>query len=501
MKSHPDAAQPLEIELKLYLPSTNPRELAKRLASTPVLARRKAVRQSLYNVYFDTPDQKLRQQRIALRLRRVGGSIRPQWLQTLKTGVNDESALSRRGEWEIAVQGEALDQDALKLTPWVDIDPDGNLFNGLSPRFVTAFERTTWLVPRPDGSVVEVALDIGHIEANSKIAPICELEFELKAGLPSALFEVAREIAHTVAVLPANESKAQRGFLLAQDGLDQPKRAQTPKLNLHMAKPELAQCLLREMFAQFTMNLNALRSSGDPEIVHQARIGWRRFKCGLHLFRNIPGVTEAPARLDLKPLLSCLGTLRNLDVALTETLPHLSDHYCVGNTQRAESWQAVMTELTQAAVIGRKAVRYALQEPSVGANLLLISEWLENLASPNTGAEQKARLRPWAKRRVLRLHQRLELAQQAPNTPENQHRVRILAKRLRYGVEALRDLLPKWFEVFCYEQAVSLQTSLGATRDIAQASALIATLEAEPAITAFLRGVAAGLDVMKSSPH
>ena len=52
--------------------------------------------------------------------------------------------LSRRGEWETAVGSAALDQDALKLTPWVDIDPDGKLFEGLLPSFVTAFDRTIW---------------------------------------------------------------------------------------------------------------------------------------------------------------------------------------------------------------------------------------------------------------------------------------------------------------------------------------------------------------------
>lgn len=500
MKLPITTVQPQEIELKLNLPGADPQELVKRLTGTPVLARRKAVRQSLYNVYFDTPDQELRQRRIALRLRRVGGTSKAQWLQTLKSGANDESALSRRGEWEIAVRGEALDQDALKLTPWADIDPDGSLFDSLMPCFVTAFERTTWLVRRSDGSAVEVALDTGYIEANGRKALICELEFELKAGLPSALFEVARQIACSVAVLPANQSKAERGFLLAQDDLDTPKRAQVPRLRMRMAKPDMAKCVLREMFSQFTTNLNAFLASGDAEIVHQARIGWRRFRCGLRLFRKIAGIADAPDRMDLQPLLSCLGALRNLDVALNETLPPLSAHYCVRDSGRLESWQTVMTELSKDAVIARKAVFYALQEPSVGTNLLLIAEWLEKLAIPNPMPEHKVRLQPWAKRQVLRLRRNLELAQSAPNTPENQHRVRILAKRLRYGVEALRDLLPKRFAAFCSDYAISLQTGLGATRDIAQASELVASLEVDPMIAAFLRGVAVGSDLTKPSP-
>lgn len=499
MKSPSVRIPPQEIELKLSLPGANTADLAKCLALMPLLARRKASRQVLHNIYYDTPDQALRQQRAVLRLRRVGSDANPQWLQTLKTGASDTSALSRRGEWETAVLGPALDRQALKHTAWSDMDPDGRLFKALAPCFVTRFERTSWLVRKRDGTVVEIALDIGQIEACGKHTPICELELELKAGQSAALFAIAQEIAQVVAVLPANQSKAQRGFLLAQDGLDQPQRVQSSRLSPQLAKSELAQQVLRDAFAQFTMNLNTLCTSDDPEVVHQARIGWRRFKSGVRLFRKIPGVAGALPQLDLQPLLTCLGTLRNLEVALTETLPPLSEPYGAGDAQRVNAWQVMMAELTQAAVVGRKAVRYALQEPTVGMNLLAISAWLEDLALASTEPEQKDALRHWAKRRVLRLHDQLKAAQQEAITPEAQHRVRIRAKRLRYGVAALHELLPKRFAAFCSDQASSLQCRLGTTRDIAQASVLVATLDVDPAITTFLRGVAVGASVTKPS--
>lgn len=493
MNPTPRTNEPQEIELKLSLPGAASAGLARRLARLPVLARHKATRESLYNIYFDTPEQTLQQQRIALRLRRIGSAASPQWRQTLKTGMSDQAALSRRGEWETAVGSAALDQDALKLTPWVDIDPDGKLFDGLLPCFVTAFDRTIWRLNRPDGSVVEVALDIGQLEANGRQAPICELELELKAGSSAALFELAREIAGSLAVLPANQSKAQRGFLLAQDGLNRPQRAQSPRLSPNLSGPELAQRVLREMFAQFTSNLNALALSDDPEIVHQARVGWRRFKSALRLLRKIAAVAAPPDRLDLQPLLAFLSDLRNIDVALTETLPPLASGYCRGDEQRFEIWQAMLTALTQAAALQRKAVRDALQEPGVGLNLLLITEWLDALPGSNgTVTEKKVMLRHWAKRRILRLHDRLQTAQKDATTQAQQHQVRILAKRLRYGVEALRDLLPKRLADFCYEHAAGIQSAIGATRDLTQVSSLVASLELNPGIAEFLHGVAVG---------
>lgn len=500
MNTHAHESPPQEIELKLSLPGANIADLAKCLALLPLLARRKASKQSLHNIYYDTPNQALRQQRAVLRLRRVGSEAKPQWLQTFKTGASDSSALSRRGEWEVAIPGPVLNLEALKLTAWSGLDPDDRLFNDLAPCFSTSFERTSWQVKRRDGTWVEIALDIGQIEADGKHAPICELELELKAGQPAALFAIAQEIAQVVAVLPANQSKAERGFLLAQDDLDQPQHAKLRRLTAHLAKPELAQFLLRDMFAQFTMNLNALCTSDDPEVVHQARIGWRRFKSALRLFRKIPGVAGAPAQLDLQPLLTALGTLRNLEVALTETLPSLAVHYCAGHSRRTQSWQALSTELTQAANAERKAVRHALQEPSVGANLLLMAEWLETLALASTRSDKKGSLRHWAKRRILRLHERLKVAQKEVITPEDHHRVRILAKRLRYGVEALRDLLPKRLTAFCHDQAANIQTTFGNSRDMSQACALVAELNVDPAITAFLHDVAEGKRVINRSP-
>ena len=286
MKSHPRNGAHQELELKLCLPGAKPADLAMRLARTPALARRKRSRQSLFNIYFDTPDQVLRQQGVALRLRRVGSAADPQWLQTLKTSTGELSALSQRGEWESAVAGPALEPAALAHTAWSGIDPDGRLFAALAPCFVTRFERTLWLVRRRDGSAVEVALDIGHIEADGKQAPLCELELELKGGEPAALFDLARQLAKHVAVLPANLSKAERGFLLAQGALDQPQRSRIPQLVLPLSRPELAQRVLGEMFAQFSQNLDTLRTSDDPEVVHQARVGWRRFRSGLRLFKK-----------------------------------------------------------------------------------------------------------------------------------------------------------------------------------------------------------------------
>ncbi|MEI8028671.1 MAG: CHAD domain-containing protein [Comamonadaceae bacterium] len=496
MKADSQLPRPQEIELKLALPTSDPASLAKRLARLPVLARRKATQLHLHNIYVDSPEQLLRQQRIALRLRRVGSEATPSWLQTLKTGGRNDSALSLRGEWEVPVSDAVLSRKALKGTPWSGIDPDGTLFATLAPVFVTTFERKIWLVRRRDASVIEVALDIGQIVAGTSSCPICELELELKVGRPAALFELAQEIAQTIAVLPVNVSKAERGYTLAQGIQDAPLHAMPVPLGSDLSLTLTAQRVLSEMFGQFTTNLNALRNSDDPEVVHQARVGWRRFKSARRLFRPILAIDTMPQWQALQPLLSCLGKLRDLDVARLVTLPPVADAYTAGNPRRLQAWHAMLLSLTQAAELQRKTVRYALQEPAVGAGLLATSQWLEGLAESSVAGsakpDSKMSIRRWVGHRIERLHQKLESASAQDCSVDQQHRIRILAKRMRYGIEALHSQLPKKRAQRWQRQASSLQASIGLTRDLMQAAMLVAELEIDRGLAEFLRGLAAG---------
>lgn len=490
------SASSQEIELKLALLTSDPSSLVQLLTRVPILARRKPAHQDLQNVYYDTPKQILRQKRVALRIRRVGSDAEPRWLQTLKMGGHGNSALSQRGEWEVGVPSPTLALHALKATPWSKIDPDETLFGSLVPVFLTTFQRTSWVVRRRDGSAVEVAVDIGHITAGTKRAPICELELELLAGQPTALFDVAKEIIRTIAVLPLTKSKSERGYDLAQHCTDVPLYAQPPKLTKALPMPVVVATILREMFGQFTTNLNAVRNSDDPEVVHQARVGWRRFRSALRLFKPLMALDVVPPWQPLQLLLGLLGELRDLDVACTVTLPELAQAYSAGDAQRADAWRAMTHTLQHAADLQRKSVRYALLEPAVGATLLTITQWLEGLAtlpgSDGAQGESKVSLHRWSKLRMARMHRHLQLARKDSNNSESQHQIRILAKRMRYGIEALRDCLPQRRAQHWYRQVKELQRSLGAERDVAQAGVLATKFEVDRGLVGFLQGVAVG---------
>jgi len=480
-----------ETEIKLALPAGGTAPLLRQLGAVPALARHPPVRQQVHNLYYDTPGQDLRRQRAALRIRRVEGDGAPQWLQTLKTADAGLSALSRRGEWEVPVDGPALQQDALRgAPPWPQLDPDGTLFATLQPCFSTDFERTRWTVRLRGGATIEVALDLGEIVAAGRTAPLCELELELLAGPPEALFTLAGQIARRVAVLPLSASKAERGFALAQGVLDAPRHARAPALGRRTSVQALAGPLLAEMFDQFTANLHALLGADHPELVHQARVGWRRLRSAQRLLR--PGLAVSPPSwLGLRPLLDLLGELRDLDVASTQTLPAWQPAFAAEDARRAALWAEVEQSFQAAANQCRQAVRRALQEPGAGQALLATVQWLEALAAAPPALPLPAR--HWARERVAHLHTRWKAARAQAVDAAGQHRARLLAKRLRYNIEAFGPLLParaaRW-----HARASAHQDEVGALRDAVQAGVLAARLKAPPEVQAFLRGVAAGLE-------
>ena len=152
-----------------------------------------------------------------------------------------------------------------------------------------------------------------------------------------------------------------------------------------------------------------------------------------------------------------------------------------------------MLALEQAAQVQRQAVRQLLEDPRTGACLLATVEWLESPSHPaDPTVKPSPALSEWARKRLQRLYKKLEKTEHAPTTLDGQHRLRILAKRLRYGVEALRNVLPVKQAQQWQAHAAQLQGRLGAARDVAQAAALAEQLQADPVLQAFLQGVVVG---------
>ncbi|MGY2267618.1 CYTH domain-containing protein [Pseudomonas sp. SDO5561_S422] len=200
-----------ETEIKLRVS----RETLAALREHPLLKKRNKSgweRRELMNQYFDTPERDLAQAKVALRLRKDGDEV----IQTLKTRGQSVAGLSERNEYNWDLAKAKLDVKKLDGECWpeqlAELDK-----KTLKPIFTTDFVRERAEIAWGRGKakvVIEAALDLGHVVAGKQKEEICELELELREGDPAALLELAAELAATLALMPCDISKAERGYRL-----------------------------------------------------------------------------------------------------------------------------------------------------------------------------------------------------------------------------------------------------------------------------------------------
>ena len=233
-----------ETEIKLRVS----RETLAALREHPLLKKRNKngwERRELMNQYFDTPERDLAQAKVALRLRKDGDEV----IQTLKTRGQSVAGLSERNEYDWKLPKAKLDVKKLDGECWPESLAELDK-KTLKPIFTTDFVRERAEIAWGRGKakvVIEAALDLGHVVVGKQKEEICELELELREGDPAALLELAAELAETLALMPCDISKAERGYRLYDANsysLSLPAPQFTPETQLDDAFAALAWHLL-----------------------------------------------------------------------------------------------------------------------------------------------------------------------------------------------------------------------------------------------------------------
>jgi triphosphatase len=199
-----------EIELKFFVEPEFVAVLRKKIAQHKVLQHSS---RELGNIYFDTPDNWLRNHDIGMRIRSVEGAR----VQTVKTSGRVVAGLHQRPEFNAPIDSDTPDVSLHPVDIWPEDKDLATLQAQLLPLFQTNFTREQWLVGTTDGSQIEVAFDQGIVAAQDKQSAICEVELELKSGQTDALFSLARELSDSGGMRLGNMSKAARGYRLAFD--------------------------------------------------------------------------------------------------------------------------------------------------------------------------------------------------------------------------------------------------------------------------------------------
>lgn len=165
--------------------------------------------QRLVSTYYDTPSQDLREQKVALRLRETGEG----WVQTIKGDAPSSDGLTRRTELEWTLDQNAMNLDHIRNSDFANIFSE-TILASIKPVFVTDFQRLSVDIHLDDETVVEMALDQGHVKSDNASEPICELELELKSGNEAALLAFSNQLKTRHGLKPGDLSKAKRGYAL-----------------------------------------------------------------------------------------------------------------------------------------------------------------------------------------------------------------------------------------------------------------------------------------------
>lgn len=390
-----------------------------------------AKRSQLYAVYFDTDTHVLRDAGFSLRVRRDGDVF----TQTLKHRAG--GGLFERNEWETVVRDQNLDLNSVAQTP-------AGAFVGqaaLEPIFAVQVERRLHIWLR-DGATIQVTVDTGAISVSDRVEPVAEMELELLAGEPATLFALARDLLTKAPLTLSFASKAERGYRLAgHDSLATLGLGETA-LGPDTSVQEAFQIMARDSLMQIAGNGALLQRSRSPSVLHQMRIGLRRFRTALVVFKSIldPEGRNA-ARNDIRWLASELAPARDIDVFLESLGAPQEFDEAVGRAAFLQAMRVAQAEAYDQVALALGCRRY-------DALLLSLGEWIESGSWLQSGDGTRLRtmeapLSDFAPAIMSRLHERFLRRTRgfAHLDVAARHDVRKQAKTLRYASTFLGNAL------------------------------------------------------------
>jgi CHAD domain-containing protein len=196
----------------------------------------------------------------------------------------------------------------------------------------------------------------------------------------------------------------------------------------------------------------------DLEYIHQLRVGTRRAAAALAIFADcLPRKPFKKIRKQLRKLRRAAGQARDWDVfgaALAERETHVT------------AGQRPGLDFLLGYVSGQRvAAQQALAAAAAGVPSTFerrISETLGAVRAPAAPQTLGELARPWIRALVHELHAAIL---ENPEPYEHLHRVRILGKRLRYGMEVFSGCFEPAFKQRDYPLIEHLQELLGRAND------------------------------------
>ena len=461
-----------ELELKFEVEPT----ILRRLNKIPVIKalNKRPKYATEASVYFDNDKHELHKKGVMLRVRRIG----KRHVQTIKTAGN--SAPIERDEWETEIAGAQPELGLISGTPLEDLITK-KIRRGLRPMFETRVRRTNYSLTDKERAI-DLTIDRGKLHTGDGSVPICELELELKRGSKDRLFEVARTLLQALPAQISLKSKAERGYELLEGRKDSPVKANPVDLPAGCNARNGFKVIGFDCLKQVIDNVTAL-ARGDPEGVHQMRVGLRRLRAAMSLFGDLLDDDQAAAiKTELKWLAGELTPAREFEVFTERVIVPIKQRHGRFGSGVSSFCKEVAGKHRAALARARDGVASA----RFRALVFEVAVWLEGGRWTNP-ADDSVRIRgevpievfaaEQLRRRLRKVRKRgKQLAQLDAN---KRHRLRIQVKKLRYAAEFFSGLFQNKKAMRRQKKFMPalerLQDGLGDLNDIAVDERLIAS--------------------------
>lgn len=442
----------LEREVKLAVPATfqlpDLDQLAAGLHPSPANERR------LETVYYDTPDLRLVRWGCSLRLRQGEG-----W--TLKLPTSGQSAALTRRELEFPNRDSRPPEAAISLVlAYVRRSP-------LVPVISLSTVRRRTELRNAQGDVIAEVVDddVSVIQALRVQNRFREVEVELRDPTAEPLVQpILTRLREAGAADEGNLTKLVRALGARATA---PPEVDPVAVSTGSSAGDVVRYVIASAVASLMRHDPGVRLGDDPEDVHRARVATRRLRSQLRTLRPLLDPSWSnPLRDELRWLAGGLGAVRDKQVMsqrLRDRAATLPPDDASAVAELAGELLSESEEARARLVLDMRSDRY----------LDLIERLIEASRSPALTAEAQqpasAVLPSLARRDWKRLRRGVAKLPSIPADPEL-HRIRILAKRLRYASEAAADVVGKPARRLA-EEATRLQDVLGDHQDSVTARA------------------------------
>ena len=213
---------------------------------------------------------------------------------------------------------------------------------------------------------------------------------------------------------------------------------------------------------------------GDPEALHQTRVGLRRLRAAATAFKTMLADAESLAiRTELKWLAGELDEARDLDVFIAKAFPPTDEASADGGELTA-ALTSFHRMLLKARIKAYGRVSAALESPRFAKLMGDMAMWLEAGAwtvatAPGAAAVRDADAADFGARALDRLYRKVAKGGEHLRhlDPEARHAFRIHVKKLRYGAEFFLPVAGRSHGRAFVKGLKALQEDLGGLNDIA----------------------------------